>query len=498
MGVIGKVISGGFGKVIVRQKASEVIELGELLVSETPSKKLILQVYDLLYGSQLSQQNLELVSGLKLEENSDLELMDFSMRNYPLALLKGVLEIQVIPKMPKTLPIFFSDVRRLEEKDIPFFSSPKNPVFLGNLRSGTKTLNIEVCLPGDKALTHHILISAQTGKGKSNLAKVLLYKATKDANAGFLVLDPHDEYFGRHEDGLKNLKKTMYFSPSNPPPGSRQLILSLNTIKPSHLEGAMYLSDPQWQAIAAYSRAYKEDWVESLILEKELKVLFNEATINVVKRKLMQLLDIRIIEGKLVTKGIFSTSGGNSTVRDIVNEIENAKTVIIDTSSFSKNLEVLIGSIISSEIFKKYKRYKQSGQLKDKPAISIVIEEAPRVLGKDVLEKGSNIFSTIAREGRKFKIGLIAITQLPSLIPRDILANMNTKIILGTEMANERAALIASAAQDLTSDDRTIASLDTGEAIVTSSFLKMAVPIKIPLFKPVEESNQKINYPGLK
>ena len=65
--------------------------------------------------------------------------------------------------------------------------------------------------------------------------------------------------------------------------------------------------------------------------------------------------------------------------------------------------------------------------------ISIILEEAPRVLGKEVLEKGPNIFSTIAREGRKFRVGLIAITQLPSLIPREILANMNTKIILYNE-----------------------------------------------------------------
>ena len=114
--------------------------------------------------------------------------------------------------------------------------------------------------------------------------------------------------------------------------------------------------------------------------------------------------------------------------------------------------------------------------------ISIVLEEAPRVLGKDVLEKGSNIFSTIAREGRKFKVGLIAITQLPSLIPRDILANMNTKIILGTEMVQERQAIIDSASQDLSSDSRNIASLDKGECIVSSNFAKFAIPIKVPFF----------------
>ena len=111
-----------------------------------------------------------------------------------------------------------------------------------------------------------------------------------------------------------------------------------------------------------------------------------------------------------------------------------------------------------------------------------------------MLEQGPNIFSRIAREGRKFKIGLTAITQLPSVIPRQILANMGTKIILGIEMAPERKAIIESAAQDLTQDDRAIASLDIGEAIVTSTFSKFAVPIKIPLFEELAKKEPKVSY----
>lgn len=85
-----------------------------------------------------------------------------------------------------------------------------------------------------------------------------------------------------------------------------------------------------------------------------------------------------------------------------------------------------------------YKSSKEKDKLQYKPVISIVIEEAPRVLSDEVLRtSGSNIYSDIAREGRKFKIGLVAITQLTSLIPKTILANMNTKIILGNELSTE-------------------------------------------------------------
>ena len=105
------------------------------------------------------------------------------------------------------------------------------------------------------------------------------------------------------------------------------------------------------------------------------------------------------------------------------------------------------------------------------------------------MASGENIYSIIAREGRKFKIGIIAITQLTSLIPKEILANLNTKIILGNEMAAERRAVIDSACQDLSSDDRAIASLDIGEAIISSTFTKFAVPVMIPKFEDLVEEN---------
>jgi hypothetical protein len=50
-------------------------------------------------------------------------------------------------------------------------------------------------------------------------------------------------------------------------------------------------------------------------------------------------------------------------------------------------------------------------------------------------------------------------------------------------MAQERSEIMASASQDLSDDNRNIASLDKGEAIVTSIFTRFAVPIKTPFFE---------------
>jgi hypothetical protein len=68
---------------------------------------------------------------------------------------------------------------------------------------------------------------------------------------------------------------------------------------------------------------------------------------------------------------------------------------------------------------------------------------------------------------------------------------MNTKIILGIEMALERNAIIESSAQDLSSQNRAIASLDKGEAIITSNFARFATPITIPFFDLVVKNAQR-------
>ena len=486
----GLIISGEFGNIIVREKAGKKLELGELLISDIDCQKILFQVFDLLYGSQLSQQNLELVSGLRLEEDSDIELMDANIRNYTLAKLKNLITIKDGKAIAsKTLPSFFSQVRGVVKEDFDFLlAKTENQFFIGNLRSGTKTLDLPIYLDGEKVLSHHILISGTTGRGKSVLMSNLLWHTLDQDYCSFLVLDPHDEYYGRNKTGMKDhpraKEKISYYTPRNPPAGCKTLKINLQTLQPGHFNGVAYWSDPQKQALAAYHRKYGKEWISAIALEKPLDVRFIEATTDVVRRRLLQILHLCAENGQINCKGIFDTNAGQTTIEDITQELEDRKMVIIDTSDFEGAVEILIGSMIATEMLNKHKNH-PSQELKNKPVVSIVLEEAPRVLGKEALEKGANIFSTIAREGRKFRIGLTAITQLPSLIPREILANMNTKIILGVELKPERQALIESAAQDLSSDERNIASLDTGEAIVSSNFAKFPLPIKIPFFDEI-------------
>jgi DNA helicase HerA-like ATPase len=487
--IVGKVIGGEFDKILIRQKNLFKIEIGGLLIAESKDSKILMSVYDLLYGSQLSQQTLELISGIELENKEgfgDSMMFESELRNYTIAIAKPLVSIKDgMFSVSKALPDFLSDVREVESDDFGFLKKPENPLFMGKLRSGSKTLDFDVFLNGKDVLKHHVLIAATTGQGKSNLAKVFLWNLLSTDYVGVLVIDPHDEYFGRNSLGLKehpDKEKIVYYTP-NPIPNSCSLKINLTIIKPFHLN--IEWSDAQRDLVNAYYKNFKEDWIRAIMNEERIEgVNFQQSSFDVVKRKLMNLFSIRIEDQKLVCYGIFGFESGKTTINDIVDSLEKSRIVIIDTSTLDSDVELLVSSMISNEILSRYKYYKLNSKLDSKPLISILLEEAPRVLNNEALQS-NNIFSTIAREGRKFNIGIIAITQLPSLIPREILANMNTKIILALEMQPERKAIVESSSQDLSEGYKSIASLDIGEAIVSSSFIKFPIPVKIPLFDSV-------------
>lgn len=490
--IAGQVVGGEIGSILVRQKSGQNIELGDLLVadSDPDGSFLLLKVIDLKYGSQIPDTVRQLAAGLKLEGYSEsIDFLDPKLRNYVVAVIKPIARISKNSDevhIPKTMPAFFSGVRFATKEDLSFLSVPSNPVYLGKVRSGSKVLDVDVYLNADDLFTHHVLIPATTGRGKSNLLKVILWDLLDRGRIGVLVLDPHDEYFGRDGQGLKdhpNAKKNLVYYTSHAPVGANTLVVNLETIAPDHFDGIVSFTDAQQNAITESYREYETHWIEQLVLGTPIEGVA-PGTLRVLQRKIRTSLGVRVRDRRVVCDTeVFSTDAGRSTIDSIVKSLESGKVVVVDTSRLSDDAELLIGSIIANELLDAHKELKAIGQLAKQPPVSIVIEEAPRVLSAESMEESSNIYSTVAREGRKFKVGLVAVTQLTSIIPRMVLTNMNTKIILGNEMVTEREAIVDSAAQDLSEEDKTIASLDKGEALVSSIFTKFAIPIYTPKFE---------------
>ena len=501
--IVGQVIGGNVGHLLIRQKSNIDLELGDLLIAENDNSFLLLKVFELKYGSQVDDSSIEMASGLILEGHSESSFIDSDLRNYIVASVKAIANVKgTTVTIPKTMPSFFAKIRSVTKADLAFLNDkPENPILVGKVRSGSKVLDSDVYLNGEDLLTHHVLIPATTGRGKSNLVKIMQWSALNSNKFGILVLDPHDEYYGRHKNGLKdhpNSKENLvYYSPTAIP-GCNTLKINITTLNPHDFDGIVDLSRAQRDAMSTFYMEHKEKWIEQIILSNSLAaeaLNVNPSTIGVLQRKLRLCLGLTSKTNEngtieLSSDGdMFSPRTGEGTFNQIADSLEDGKIVVIDTSRLGDQAELLIGSSIANHIFDRHRHFKSKGILDQKNHVSIVLEEATRVLSEEKINQSDNIFSTIAREGRKFKVGLIAITQLTSVIPKMILTNINTKIILGNEMSTERHSIIESSSQDISDENRTIASLDKGEAIISSIFTKFPIPVKIPLFEDVLQNS---------
>ncbi|HSS09070.1 MAG TPA: hypothetical protein VLL25_04240, partial [Acidimicrobiales bacterium] len=116
------------------------------------------------------------------------------------------------------------------------------------------------------------------------------------------------------------------------------------------------------------------------------------------------------------------------------------------------------------------------------PIVAVVLEEAQRVLSANK-DRESNVFPRVAREGRKFNVGICAITQQPKLLDDELLSQFNTFFILGLADEKDRNILRSSAKQDISSLGKEIQTLMPGECLIAGLAAPFAMPAKVDLYE---------------
>lgn len=286
------------------------------------------------------------------------------------------------------------------------------------------------------------MIFAQSGFGKTNLMKVLIYNMIADTSYGKLIFDLNGEYFlkGPKTYGLgdineKKIKENLVVYSDKKLPnkydkrfikgGSVRLnmhkhltigdILNFSTgfsevmksflqyLDDNQVEGFIanineYVSDPQ-----KLRKAFPDFWDEK-------KDASSRTTIAAIRKRLAYLID--------ESKGLHLNS--STLIENVFDYLKQGKTVIIDLS-LKGNEEA---SIISTMIVRKLFEVNKANFTADKPDALIntvlCVEEAQNVLSEEFVKSNTNPFVRVAKEGRKFGLGVIAITQRPSAISEEI------------------------------------------------------------------------------
>ncbi|KAA0003113.1 MAG: ATP-binding protein [Thermoplasmata archaeon] len=491
--MIGRIIGRNATEIIFRYKYKEDIKIGEILVAEDEEKdkKFFLRVIDLRYG-------MEGPEAWGLRAAGDMILMDemeeaFTMREKERRLFKlgvciplGYLSNGRFHK-PKAIPSHFAKVRRAEEEDYSFLGRYLGEIEIGRLRSGENVVNVPVGIKKD-LLSHHIGIFATTGMGKSNLMRVFASSVLQRGGCGLLIIDPHGEYYegGAGMKGLKHHPKAndslVMYSPHPISGPYNTLCISAQEITVRDIQNVFSFTEAQEDALYALSSKFGKKWlvelcersIDDLVAAFERKI--QDITFNVLKRRLERIFHSRIIH----------TKEDISIIDSIIQHLRDEKVVIVDTSGLSEYEELLVGVVLARKILEYAKFLYQKENFQKFSPFLIVMEEAQRVL-----QQKENIFSQIAREGRKFKVGLCAITQQPKLIKEEILSQFNTFCILGLADEGDRSILKSSSKQDLSRLEKEIQTLEVGEALITYPGAPFAIPVKIHWYDDYLKSHQE-------
>ena len=398
-------------------------------------------------------------------------------------------------KKSKTIPSKFSNVTKAEFEEFEILREKMSgDLEVGYLRNGSRAVEeISVGL-NSKVMDHHMGIFATTGMGKSNFMKVFaascMMKASNgNSEFGLLIVDPHGEYIlgNRKNDqkdnpkGLLHLKiysdglKCYSTNKKNAQlPDVAELKIGWDDINPTDLFSRYNdWSTPQKEGILSIERSMKrglfkgKSWLEKIKDEKRiLSERFMDGTVDVISRRVEDILDLDYIDNK------------RSNIEEIISNLQMGKVVLIDMHKISERDELFLLSILSRHILDCYKDDESSIARKN---CLITIEEAQRVLGGG--DGSISRFEMIAREGRKFGVGLCAITQQPKLIDKQLLSQFNTLVIMGLGDKNDRKCLEESAKQDLTTLDVEIQTLEKGEAIISTLNVPFPIPATIHLYE---------------
>jgi DNA helicase HerA-like ATPase len=115
----------------------------------------------------------------------------------------------------------------------------------------------------------------------------------------------------------------------------------------------------------------------------------------------------------------------------------------------------------------------------------IAYEEAHSYLNKsDGNNYAKDAVERIFKEGRKFGVGAMIISQRPSEISETILAQVGTFIALRLTNSSDQSIVKASAPDNLISLIDLLPSLRTGEALVIGEAVKIPTRVRIPLMTP--------------
>jgi len=308
-----------------------------------------------------------------------------------------------------------------------------------------KSPKISVKFPIRNLVSRRTFIFARAGFGKSNLNKLLfstLYaeectvpkRGGRQAPVGTIVFDPDGEYFWPDDKGLPGLcdvpqlKDKLVVFTERETPGqfygsfvAGGVKLDIRRLRPGDVVSIALPPDKQEQQNVRKLKGLNPgDWADLVDLIARDR---NSADLDEIKR-LLKLEDQQDAEGLAaranVTQIVQMLHDQSSQMMDMLfKALSEGKLCVIDVSQLRGGPSSVLSGLILRQIFDHNQNEFVKADSKTIPTIA-VIEEAQTVLNENSSASGPYI--EWVKEGRKYDLGAILITQQPGSISTEILS----------------------------------------------------------------------------
>lgn len=137
-------------------------------------------------------------------------------------------------------------------------------------------------------------------------------------------------------------------------------------------------------------------------------------------------------------RGYHSPDAGDF-VNEILNYLEEGKTVILDLGNASDSIRKYFSDLLSKNVFFRQEQKFVSNSLKDN-YIQLYFEEAHNLFPPESRDL-TDVYSRFAKEGAKFHIGMVYSTQSPSTINKELLVQTENFFVGHLSSQDETKAL---------------------------------------------------------
>lgn len=503
-------------------------------------KKMQVNHLIVVQSSKVGKHLIALVN--KIMRNSSIEAMDTD--NQPLYKIENVVKATLIgthvdkegtktnifKRTLESVPEINSDCYMLEGERLTSFMKAisqlaidaKNPLTLGNYTLDEKA---EAWLDGNKFFQRHAVIVGSTGSGKSWTVAKLLEQVADLPSANAILFDIHGEYAPLKEKGFKHYKiagpndkatENIIFLPYWLLTYNEMISLMLDRSDNNAPNQAMAFSNAVIeQKRKELENLKKTDVLASFTIDSPVPYKI-EDILNDFKNKDTEMVPgartekqgplngkltrfIQRLESKTNDKRLnflFNSSPevlAYDYVETICKKLMHSNSLkkdegvkIIDFSEVPSDVLPLMVSLVARLLFS----IQQWIPKEDIHPLALFCDEAhlylPSNTNSSVEAAGLENFERIAKEGRKYGIGLIVISQRPAEVNRTILSQSNNFIAMRLTNAEDQAVIKRLLPDSLGNFSELLPILDVGEALVVgdASLLPSRIKIKEPRLKP--------------